>query len=96
MDPLALRSLIESTTSCTVDSYMKTYAGIATFFRTKYDSGLSATDIALIGLPVDAGLTQRTGVRHGPRELRNQSCNVFEIPCLSADAFTPRAGIARP
>ena len=24
MDPLALRSLIESTTSCTVDSYMKT------------------------------------------------------------------------
>ena len=96
MDPLALRSLIESTTSCTVGSYRKTYAGIATFFRTKYASGLSATDIALIGLPVDAGLTQRTGARHGPREVRNQSCNVFEIPCLSADAFTPRAGIARP
>jgi hypothetical protein len=33
MDPLALRSLIESTTSCTVDSYMKTYTGIATFFE---------------------------------------------------------------
>ena len=94
MDPLALRSLIESTASCTVETYMKTYAGIATFFRTKY--GLSATDIALIGLPVDAGLTQRTGVRHGPRELRNQSCNVFEIPCLSVEAFTPRAEIARP
>jgi hypothetical protein len=31
MDPLALRSLI--TTSCTVDSYMKTYMGIATFFE---------------------------------------------------------------
>ena len=46
MDPLALRSLIESTTSCTVDSYMKTYSGIATFFRTKYDPGFSATDIA--------------------------------------------------
>ena len=77
MDPLALRSLIESTTSCTVDSYMKTYTGIATFFRTKYDPGLSATDIALVGLPIDAGLTQRTGARHGPREVRNQSCNVL-------------------
>ena len=84
MDPLALRSLIESTTSCTVDSYMKTYKGIATLFRTRYDPGLSAT--------VDAGLTQRTGARPGPREM----CNVFEIPCLSADAFTPRAEIARP
>jgi guanidinopropionase len=77
MDPLALRSLIESTTSCTVDSYMKTYPGIATFFRTKYDPGLAATDIALVGLPIDAGLTQRTGARHGPREVRNQSCNVL-------------------
>lgn len=77
MDPLALRSLIESTTSCTVDSYMKTYSGIATFFRTKYDPGFSATDIALVGLPIDAGLTQRTGARHGPREVRNQSCNVL-------------------
>ena len=77
MDPLALRSLIESTTSCTVDSYMKTYSGIATFFRTKYDPSLSATDIALVGLPIDAGLTQRTGARHGPREVRNQSCNVL-------------------
>ena len=77
MDPLALRSLIESTTSCTVDSYMKTYSGIATFFRTKYDPGFSTTDIALVGLPIDAGLTQRTGARHGPREVRNQSCNVL-------------------
>ena len=77
MDPLALRSLIESTTSCTVDSYMKTYSGIATFFRTKYDPGFSTTDIALVGLPIDVGLTQRTGARHGPREVRNQSCNVL-------------------
>ena len=28
MDPLALRSVIEPTTSCTLDAYMKTYAGI--------------------------------------------------------------------
>jgi guanidinopropionase len=77
MDPLALRSLIEATTSCTVDSYLKSYSGIATFFRTRHDPTLSATDVALVGLPIDAGLTQRTGARHGPREVRNQSCNVL-------------------
>ena len=96
MDPLALRSLIELTTSCTVDSHRRTYAGVATLFRTKYDPGLWATDIALIGLPVDAGLTHRTGARRGPREVRNQSRNTFEFPCLSAEAFMLRAEIARP
>jgi guanidinopropionase len=77
MDVQALGDLIENATTCNVASYMKTYSGIATFFRTKYDPTLSATDIALVGLPVDAGLTQRTGARHGPREVRNQSCNVL-------------------
>jgi guanidinopropionase len=77
MDPQAFQRLIEGTTSCTVDAYMKTYSGLATFFRTRHDPGLAATDIALVGLPIDAGLTQRTGARHGPREVRNQSCNVL-------------------
>jgi agmatinase len=77
MDVQAFGNLIEKTTICNVASYMKTYSGIATFFRTKYDPTVSATDVALVGLPVDAGLTQRTGARHGPREVRNQSCNVL-------------------
>jgi agmatinase len=77
MDVRAFENLIEKATACDVASYMKTYSGIATFFRTKYDPTFSATDIALVGLPVDAGLTQRTGARHGPREVRNQSCNVL-------------------
>ena len=33
--------------------------------------------MALVGVPTDLGLTQRSGARHGPREIRNQSCNVL-------------------
>jgi Arginase family len=77
MDVLAAKSMIESSTSCDFDEYIKTYSGIATFFRAKHTRDLAETDIALVGLPMDAGLAQRTGARHGPREVRSQSCNVL-------------------
>jgi guanidinopropionase len=49
------------------------YTGIPTFFRVPYTQDLSALDIGIIGVPVDIGVTNRSGARHGPRELRNQS-----------------------
>ncbi len=49
------------------------YSGIPTFMRTPYTTDLSGIDIALIGVPFDGGVTNRTGARHGPREVRNQS-----------------------
>ncbi len=55
----------------------KTFSGIATFFRANWSDDWSAVDVALLGVPSDLGLTQRTGARHGPREIRNQSCNIF-------------------
>jgi len=54
----------------------KTFSGIATFFRANLCEDWRQVDVALVGLPTDAGPTQRTGTRHGPREIRNQSCNV--------------------
>ena len=36
-------------------------------------ANLAETDIALIGVPCDLGVTNRAGARHGPREIRNQS-----------------------
>jgi len=36
-------------------------------------ASLAETDIALIGVPCDLGVTNRAGARHGPREIRNQS-----------------------
>jgi guanidinopropionase len=56
---------------------LKTYSGIATFFRANLCDDWTEVDVALLGLPTDIGLTQRTGARHGPREIRNQSCNVL-------------------
>jgi guanidinopropionase len=49
------------------------YTGIPTFFRAPYTQDLAQTDIGLIGVPFDGGVTNRTGTRHGPREVRNQS-----------------------
>ena len=49
------------------------YSGIATFFRVPHTESLAETDIGLIGVPFDGGVTNRTGARHGPRAVREQS-----------------------
>jgi guanidinopropionase len=46
---------------------------IPTFMRTPFVTDLSQVDIGIIGIPYDGGLTFRTGARHGPREVRNES-----------------------
>ena len=38
-----------------------------------FAEALDDVDIGLIGVPFDGGVTNRTGARHGPREIRNQS-----------------------
>jgi guanidinopropionase len=47
------------------------YSEIPTFLRTPLASNLSEIDIALVGVPFDIGATNRSGARHGPREIRN-------------------------
>ena len=49
------------------------YAGIATFFRTEPSQNLAEVDIGIIGVPFDGGVTNRSGARHGPRAVREQS-----------------------
>ncbi len=49
------------------------YTGIPTFMRTPHVHDPADVDIALIGVPFDGGVTNRTGARHGPREIRNAS-----------------------
>lgn len=55
------------------------YTGIATFFRTPFTEDLAATDIGLIGVPFDGGVTNRAGTRHGPRAVREQSALLRRI-----------------
>jgi guanidinopropionase len=49
------------------------YTGIASFFRSPITQDLAQTDIGLIGVPFDTGVTNRPGARHGPRAVREQS-----------------------
>ena len=49
------------------------YSGIATFFRTEAAQDLTDVDIGVIGVPFDGGVTHRSGARHGPRAVREQS-----------------------
>ena len=49
------------------------FTGIPTFMRAPLAGSLDGLDVALVGVPFDGGVTNRTGARHGPREIRNMS-----------------------
>jgi guanidinopropionase len=49
------------------------FVGIPSFFRAPVASGFAECDIGIVGVPFDGGVTNRSGTRHGPREVRNQS-----------------------
>ena len=49
------------------------HTGIASFFRAPIAADATEADIALIGVPFDGGVTHRSGARHGPRAVREQS-----------------------
>ncbi len=53
------------------------FAGVPTFMRLPHigldDPRLKEVDIGLIGTPWDSGTTNRSGARHGPRQLRDLS-----------------------
>jgi guanidinopropionase len=65
------------------------YTGIATFFRSPPSQDLADMDIGVIGVPFDGGVTNRTGARHGPRAVRDQSTLLRRIN--SATQVTPFA-----
>jgi guanidinopropionase len=49
------------------------YTGVASFFRTPLAPNTDDVDIGIIGVPFDGGVTNRSGARHGPRAVREQS-----------------------
>ncbi len=65
------------------------YSGIPTFFRAPAAEHLEDVDVGLIGVPFDGGVTNRSGARHGPREVRNQSSLLRRIN--SATGIAPFA-----
>jgi guanidinopropionase len=57
------------------------FIGIATFMRLPHVPLAQAVDvdIGLIGVPWDAGATNRAGARHGPRQVREMSALMREV-----------------
>jgi len=49
------------------------YTGVATFLRTPLVHNPRDVDIAIIGVPFDGGVENRSGQRHGPRQIRDMS-----------------------
>ena len=49
------------------------YAGVASFFRRPIRETAAGIDVAVVGVPFDGGVTHRTGARHGPRAVREQT-----------------------
>ena len=64
------------------------YLDFATFMRTPLATTLEGLDVGMLGVPLDSGVTNRPGTRHGPREIRNQSSNIRKIhPVTRIDPF---------
>jgi len=68
------------------------YTGIPTFFRVPYADTPDGVDIGIVGVPFDGGVTNRSGTRHGPRAVRDQSSLLRRIN--SATGVAP-FGMAR-
>jgi len=52
---------------------MPRFGGIASMFRLPVQNNAHGLDVALVGVPLDIGTSNRTGSRYGPREIRSES-----------------------
>lgn len=66
---------------------MPRFGGIASLFRLPVQSGSEGLDIALAGVPLDCGTSNRAGSRYGPRQIRAES--VLVRPYAMATGAAP-------
>jgi agmatinase len=52
------------------------FGGAVSFFRTPFGRDLSGIDVAVMGVPLDIAVTNRSGARLGPRAIRNASMSL--------------------
>ncbi len=53
--------------------YALPFAGIPTFMKLPYSRDVKDADLVIMGIPFDAGATNRPGTRYGPKTIREQS-----------------------
>ncbi|MBO6636442.1 MAG: agmatinase [Roseitalea sp.] len=66
-----------------------TYAGALSFMRRKYTKDLTGADVAVLGVPFDAAVSNRPGARFGPQAIRRASAIMDNDPQypFSAELF---------
>ena len=52
---------------------MPRFGGIASMFRLPVQANAAGLDVAVIGVPLDIGTSNRNGTRFGPRQIRTES-----------------------
>lgn len=52
---------------------MPRFGGIASLFRLPVQTSAEGLDIAIVGVPLDCGTSNRAGSRYGPRQIRAES-----------------------
>jgi len=52
---------------------MPRFGGIASMFRLPVKTDTEGLDVAIIGVPLDIGTSNRNGTRYGPRQIRSES-----------------------
>jgi guanidinobutyrase len=53
---------------------MPRFAGPATMMRLPQFASAAGLDVCFVGVPLDIGTSNRSGTRHGPRQIRAESC----------------------
>lgn len=53
---------------------MPRFAGPATMMRLPTQETAEGLDVCFVGVPLDIGTSNRSGARHGPRQIRAESC----------------------
>ena len=53
---------------------MPRFAGPATMMRLPTQATAEGLDVCFVGVPMDIGTSNRSGTRHGPRQIRAESC----------------------
>lgn len=54
-------------------AHLQPFAGIPSFMRQPATRELDGVDVAIVGIPYDGGTSHRSGVRFGPRKIREAS-----------------------
>ena len=54
-------------------------AGPATMMRLPTQDTAAGLDVAFIGIPMDIGTSNRSGTRHGPRQIRDEVADAAPV-----------------